>query len=200
MIWKSAWFIAVTNGILFGFYAEAPFIFIELLKLTPSQYGYVGLMIAGCMLAAGALSHRLLEKWLPQQIILVGSATCFGGALLMSSLLLSGQMGFVSVLIPMAIVFVGIGLIIPNTLSLALCNYTLVRGTAGSLFGLLYYMGIAGLLAGMSFLHNGSALPMPLYFLGLSGTLLLCRVNDRNDQKDLNDQKDQNKKLLLNRV
>lgn len=73
------------------------------------------------------------------------------------------------------VLFLGIGLVIPNALSQALSCYQQSIGTAGALFGLIYYMMIASLTFLMGIFHNGTALPMPLYFLALV-VLMYCSL------------------------
>ncbi|MGQ0516201.1 multidrug effflux MFS transporter, partial [Bacillus sp. D-CC] len=38
--------IGGANGVLFSYYAEAPFIFIEYFQLSPSMYGFLGIVVA----------------------------------------------------------------------------------------------------------------------------------------------------------
>ena len=71
------------------------------------------------------------------------------------------------------ILLLGIGMAIPNCLSLALNQYGDVLGTAGAIFGLGYYIVVSLITSGMSLLHNGSLITMPLYFLGL-GVVMVC--------------------------
>jgi MFS family permease len=51
------WLVAAINGILFSYYAEGPFIFIKIIHLTVSQYGWLGSFIALAALLA-SLSSR----------------------------------------------------------------------------------------------------------------------------------------------
>jgi drug/metabolite transporter (DMT)-like permease len=67
------------------------------------------------------------------------------------------------------IIFIGIGLIIPNTLSQALANHQESLGIAGATFGLLYYILIAIFIALLSAVHTNDSLTLlPLYALLLS--------------------------------
>ena len=68
-------------------------------------------------------------------------------------------------LIAMFILLLGIGVALPNCLSLALVDFQDVIGTAGALFSLGYYVIVTMTILGMSQLHTGSLLVMPLYFL-----------------------------------
>jgi hypothetical protein len=77
------------------------------------------------------------------------------------------------ILISLLVAFIGVGLIIPNSLSIALKDYQDMVGTAGSIFGAAYYSLIAVAIWGMSLLHNGTAWPLPLYITFLGVVLVL---------------------------
>ncbi len=163
--------IGGTNGIIFSYYAEAPFIFIEILHLTPIQYGLSGIVIAVASVGASLISHRLnSHHYQHEQIILMGCYLMALAALALTFLAYEGifidvsglHLSFILGLV--SLLFFGIGLVIPNALSHALSAYQHSIGTAGALFGLLYYILIAGFTFLMGLLHDGTALPMPLYF------------------------------------
>ena len=78
----------------------------------------------------------------------------------------------IGIVASIGVIFVGIGMIIPNTISIALINYQNAIGTAGSIFGLIYYLLISGFTALMGLLHDGTIHAMPNYFLFL-GVLML---------------------------
>jgi MFS family permease len=177
--WGHVILIGTTNGILFSFYEEAPFVFIEKLGIAPSIYGCLGMLIAGSSLLAAHLSYRLsLQKIAPEATIRRGACCAIAGSALWLAIaaageLQSGSLGFVAALAGMALLFLGVGLIIPNSLSLALRPFQAIGGTAGSLFGGYYYVLIAFFTWAMGWFHNGSACPLPGYLLALS-ILALC--------------------------
>ena len=167
--------IGACNGILFSYYAEAPFIFIELLKVPPSQYGLLGLGVAFAGFAAAMISKRLLNKFEIEKIMYIGAIVALFGAFLFTGIAMLGYIhiahgysALIAANIPVFIIVFGVCLMISNCLSIALKNYGHVLGTAGSVLGALYYILIALMTAAMSALHNGTVLPMPLYFLALS--------------------------------
>lgn len=166
--------IGASNGIIFSYYAEAPFLFIDLLHLTPTQYGLSGSVIAAASVLASFISHRLnTRQYRHEQIILIGCYIMGLSTLSLTYLAYEGfflqasnlHLGLILALI--GCLFFGIALLIPNALSQALSNYQHAIGTAGALFGLFYYILIAGFTFLMGLLHNGTAVPMPLYFLAL---------------------------------
>ncbi len=169
--------IGASNGIIFSYYAEAPFLFIDLLHFTPVQYGLSGMIIAVASLTASFISHRLNARNMRHENLMGLGCSIMGlAAFSLTSLSYWGIFeregtAYLCVILGLiGLLFLGIGLVIPNALSQALTDYRQSIGTAGALFGLLYYILIASLTFLMGMLHNGSSLPMPLYFL----TLTIC--------------------------
>ncbi|EJQ02103.1 multidrug effflux MFS transporter [Bacillus paranthracis] len=156
--------IGGANGVLFSYYAEAPFIFIEYFQLSPSMYGFLGIVVA-------KVSKRLLATYKPEKIIYIGCLVMTGGAILLSVITFVGPnpnaIYMVVFLVAMFILLLGIGVALPNCLSLALVDFQDVIGTAGALFSLGYYVIVTMTIWGMSQLHTGSLLVMPLYFLAI---------------------------------
>ncbi|MEB7455812.1 multidrug effflux MFS transporter [Lysinibacillus sphaericus] len=164
------------NGVLFSYYAEAPFIFIDYFQMTPGLYGFLGIIVALASIIGAMISKRLITTRLPQQIIHIGCSVMLIGAFLLimvctlplpKSMLAIGIMGTVFILL------LGSGIALPNCLSLALVNFQDVIGTAGAIFSLGYYLLVSVITYGMSLLHNESLLTMPLYFLGLTTMMWL---------------------------
>ena len=172
-IWTSAILIGASNGIIFSFWAEAPFIFIEELGFSPALYGTIGIVVSVASILSSILSRCLLRTLSSDGIITIGALIIFFGSisLLMASFLSLFwlKLGFI---LSLLIIFFGIGLLIPNVLSRALINYSSMLGSAASILGILYYLIIALLLGGMSFIHNGTLWVMPIYFFFLSALML----------------------------
>ncbi|MBA2726644.1 MAG: multidrug effflux MFS transporter [Parachlamydiaceae bacterium] len=170
--------IGATNGILFGFYQEAPFVFIEQMGIKPSYYGLCGLLIASATIVSAKISYRKSGELSQLVMIQLGAGCVVVGGFVYILLVMTGifDIGFAGVTMGIAtlfIIFLGIGLIIPNSLSQALKSYQVVAGTAGSIFGGCYYVMIAVCTWVMSILHNGTGLPLPLYITVLGGLLLV---------------------------
>ncbi|MFJ7981551.1 multidrug effflux MFS transporter [Lysinibacillus xylanilyticus] len=164
------------NGVLFSYYAEAPFIFINHFNLSPGLYGFLGIIVALASIIGAMISKRLVNKYRPEKVIHLGSLVMTVGALLLlivSTLPLSNIVLLMGILVSIFITLLGSGIALPNCLSLALVNFQDVIGTAGAIFSLGYYLLVSLITSGMSFLHNGSLMIMPLYFFSLSMILLL---------------------------
>lgn len=161
--------IGAINGVLFSYYAEAPFIFIEQFHLSTAMYGFLGIGVAGASILGSLLSKRLLSIYQPEKIILLGIKTMMFGTLflLITSMAnnLPESVQFWLMLIGIFILLTGTGMALPNCLSLALVDFQDVIGSAGAIFSLGYYLLVSLFTFGMSKLHNGTLLAMPLYFL-----------------------------------
>ncbi|WP_339288597.1 multidrug effflux MFS transporter [Paenibacillus sp. FSL E2-0201] len=165
------------NGVLFSYYAEAPFIFIEHFNISPGVYGFLGIIVALASIIGAMISKRLLTVYAPEKIIHIGCLVMTSGAFLLtiagSLVSLPDMIVMVSILITLFVMLMGAGIALPNCLSLALVNFQDVVGTAGAIFSLGYYLLVSLATWGMSALHNGSLLTMPIYFLGISGGMWL---------------------------
>lgn len=142
-----AFMVGAYNGVCFGFYIQAPFIFIDRLDMPPSDYGKLFLILSVANLLGGLLCKYLIKRFVNiYRIKAIGlcfsTIGCIGlllGAYLVrpdSSLIFATLMVFV----PMAIHLMGHALVVPMLLRNALEDYMKVKGAAGSIFGSLYYM------------------------------------------------------------
>lgn len=159
------------NGVLFSYYAEAPFIFIGHFQMTPGLYGFLGIIVALASILGAMISKRLITTHPPQQIIYIGCSVMLMGAFLLiivCTLPLPISMLAMSIMATVFILLLGSGIALPNCLSLALVDFQDVIGTAGAIFSLGYYLLVSVITSGMSLLHNESLLTMPLYFLVLT--------------------------------
>lgn len=164
------------NGVLFSYYAEAPFIFIEHFHISPGLYGFLGIFVALASIIGAMISKRLVVNYKPEKVIHLGCYVMIAGAflqLIVSILPFSNHVLFSSILGTIFILLLGAGIALPNCLSLALVSFQDVIGTAGAIFSLGYYLLVSLITSGMSLLHNGSLLVMPLYFVILTMLMLL---------------------------
>ena len=174
--------VALFNGIMFSFFSEAPFIFIDLIGLSPSSYGLLGLLIGIGVLMGGCLTNYLNRRWRAESIIRLG---CMG--LIISIIILNITTGLVSVkhgkminisylLLPITLFFFFFNISIPILLSTALQGFEKNIGTASSIFGAAYYILTAIFNFIMGYLDNHSITRMPRYFLALSGLMLILTL------------------------
>jgi len=132
--------------------------------------------VALASIIGAMISKRLVNKYQPEKVIHFGCLVMAVGALLLlivSTLPLPNFVLLIGILVTIFITLLGSGIALPNCLSLALVNFQDVIGTAGAIFSLGYYLLVSFITSGMSFLHNGSLIIMPLYFFILTMILFI---------------------------
>lgn len=175
-----AFLVAACNGIIFSYYAEGSFYLIDLLGLTPSLYGSSFLGIAIATMLGGYLSRKMHNSFSSLVILGYGigvvlfGTTLFWSLILLFSFMQTSSLLYTAVtLISMMFIMTGIGMMIPNVLSLALEEYRNAVGTASALFGFFYYILISIFTFGMGTLHNDTLFPMPFYFAGIGISMVI---------------------------
>jgi Bcr/CflA subfamily drug resistance transporter len=168
--------VAAANGISFSYYAEGPFVMIEMLGLSPSQFGMTYLGIAIAQFTGGMLSRYLHHYYSSKKIMNIGLITMLVGTLVFVALvylLTQQQMLVWGCIASMLIIMTGLLMTTSNALSIALVNYKDRIGTASSLFGFFYYTIISLFTYGMGVFHNGTVYAMPIYFCAIAGSMIL---------------------------
>ncbi len=175
--------VGAAQGIPFSYFSEAPFYLTKVLDLSPQYYGLSFILIALSTMCGGIVSRKLLGRYASQKVlniglmVIVGATTFFSLCVLCHSVFhLIPDTGMIAITIAaQMITMFGICMATSNALALALVDYKDCIGTASSFFGCFYYGVVSFFTFGMGFLHNGTLLPMPFYFLGLSLFCLLVR-------------------------
>ena len=135
------------NGICFGFYIQAPFIFIDRLEMPPSDYVTLFLLLTIANLLGGFMSRHMIGRHVnSSKITTLGfSLSIIGVFLMLAGAYIPGEhqdltSETIKVFIPMMIQLIGHCLVVPILLRHALEDYSKINGTAGSIFGFTYYI------------------------------------------------------------
>lgn len=175
--------IGIFNGILFSYHSEAPTIFIEKFNFTQSNYGFMGCIVASATILGAILSNNALKKNLPTIIIKFGiKLSLLGGLLLfvLSHIQCALIYQITIYIIGIFIILTGIGIALPNCLSLALVKFSKVAGTAGAFLSLGYYTIVSVCTLLISIFHTGSILIFPLFCLILLVLALFCIKSEKS--------------------
>lgn len=140
--------IGAFNGLCFGFYIQAPFIFVENLKMSPSAYGKLFLLLSIAILIGSFISRYLIKRFVNTfKVRIVGFILSLIGCILLfvsSKVIIDGSSNkllvSIAIFVPMTIHLMGHTLVVPMLLRHALEDYVKVTGSAGSIFGALYYL------------------------------------------------------------
>ncbi|MUJ23976.1 MFS transporter [Aliivibrio fischeri] len=153
-IWRSGCLVALFNIALFSYYQLGAFKF-EQLGLSSQEFGY-----SGIVLGLGTFIGSYLNKYLiSKQVSLLRLLQLSALLLTLGGILVTYLIDSIWFLLPMILVVMSFGIAIPNILSVALIDYKQQAGSAGALFGLMYYLIIgAGLSLAGSIQHLGIVL------------------------------------------
>lgn len=171
-----SYIIGAFNGMMFGFCMEAPFIFIKKIGMTPSSYGKLAILL-GISMAIGSFYSKILVKlnWNSMRIMKLGlilSLVASGFLMIICNInIVSFKLDYVAVafiFIPMMVHMFGHGITMPVCLRHALEDYASVTGTAGSIFGFLYYILVAIISFFISRIHDHNTYGFTIIFFILS--------------------------------
>ncbi|MEZ9505187.1 multidrug effflux MFS transporter [Vibrio sp. 10N.286.51.B11] len=146
-IWMSALLVASFNIALFSYYQLGSFAFIQL-GFSVEQFGYSGIVLGFGTLLGSLVNKTLLKRQVSSTMSLIGIAA---GLQTLGAVGVYFSQHTIWFLLPMMLVVMAFGIAIPNVLSRALVRYQSQAGSAGALFGLMYYtlIGSGLALAGM---------------------------------------------------
>ncbi|MEZ8099228.1 multidrug effflux MFS transporter [Vibrio bivalvicida] len=148
-IWLDGIVVACFNVMLFSYYLLGPFIF-DAMGFTSKQFGYSGIILAIGTFAGSWLNKRLLARgYESKQLVQLSASLAICGATLLWFL-----QGGITLLAPMLLVVASFGIGVPNILSRTLAEYKSQTGSAGALFGLLYYLLIGFGLSAAGLMQN----------------------------------------------
>ena len=168
---------ALASGLLFAamfaYISGSSFALQGVYGLSPQTYSLVfGLNGVGIVLA-GQLNGRLVGRFSERALLLAGLlAGAVGG--LGVTLAVVTHLPLVAVLIPLLVMVSSIGLVMPNSTSLALASHARSAGAASALIGVLQFLvgGFSTPLVGLG--GQGTAVPMALTMAGFALLALLA--------------------------
>jgi len=167
----------LTNSIafsgLFAYLSGSSFVLIEFLGVTPFQYGLFFTLIVAGFFSGSLISGQFSSRLGRQSLVGLASAICALGGSLMAILALSGLYAAWAVVGPHMLFMIGMGILMPQSMTGALAPNPHCAGSASSLFGFLQ-MSIAALVGGVvGQLHDGTSRTMAIA-VALSGLLAVA--------------------------
>jgi DHA1 family bicyclomycin/chloramphenicol resistance-like MFS transporter len=163
---------AATAG-FFSYIAGSPFVYMKLLNFTETEFGWVyGGNVVGLILA-NQVNRVLLRKRSSDQVLRIVTAAQFCLIIILVAGGLTGFAGKIEILCLIFGYLFCFGFVMANAVALALEPFTRNAGSASALIGSLQM--VAGALSSglVSYLHNGTIIPMAGMMAGCTGTSLL---------------------------
>ena len=165
---------SLTFAGLFAFLSGSSFVLIDFLGISTEHFGlYFACGVAG-YIAGNMVAIRLGYRLASDQILVRGlmiSAIC---GLTMAGLAVAEVYTIWAVMAPQVIFMVGVGMVLPQTMSGALANFPTMAGSASALFGCIQMVVAALVGALVGHLHNGTSLVMALAIALCALSALLC--------------------------
>ena len=157
---------------LFAYLSSSSFLFQEIYRFSPQQFGYL-FAVNSVAIIIGVQSSSRLAKLLGPQWILLGAVSLMLLSATTIAVLDSLQVGLLGILIPLWFFILACGFAFPMQQVLAIDGHSGEAATAASLMGAVNF-GLAGLLSpiiGLFGIHN--ALPMAVMMICTSTVSLL---------------------------
>jgi len=140
----------ITAGTVGALYTQAtvlPFILMERVGLTPTQFGMGMLMQSGMFFAGSLVARQLLRRFRASRLVPAGLAFVAIGSIALAVGLRVHEPTFLLVMGPVAFYAFGIAFVMPAMLTAALAPFPHIAGAASSMNG-FFQMG-GGLFGGM---------------------------------------------------
>ena len=166
--------LACTYGAMFAVIAGSSAVFINLLGFSTLEYGLNFGLIVSMLIVGSTYTRRNIQRLGPQRIVAMGvTMVAVGGV---AALAIYGVFGLsvVGLDIPIALVTLGGGLVLPGSVTGAVMPNAHRAGLAAGLMGFAQMFGAtcSGLL--LSQLRDGSAAPMIIIQAGLALSALVA--------------------------
>lgn len=159
---------------LYAYLSGSPFVLQRLFGLSEAQYGGAFAFVASSLIIATQLNRVFLNRWQSESISKIASTIQAMSGILLLVITLSGGMNLYILLGLICIFLCSQGFIFPNTSALALAPFGQLAGIASALLGCLQMALGAITSATVSYLHNGSMLPMVSVMCG--GSVIACLI------------------------
>ncbi len=163
---------------LYAYLAGSPYVMISIYGLDEGQYGLVFALIASALITASQLNRHLLTKYSSEKIARIALVVQSAIGLLLVGLCLTDYINLY-VMVTLIFLFLGSqGFVFPNTSALALGPFSKLAGSASALLGSLQ-MACGALSSGLvSYLHNGTTVPMATVMAGCASlAMLILAIN-----------------------
>ncbi|MGY2051891.1 multidrug effflux MFS transporter [Methylobacterium sp. JK268] len=159
---------------LYAFLAVAPFLLGEHLGQTPQAVGFDCLLVVAGMVAGAWIAARLARRVPTRRAARGGNALCFLGALALLAIDRSGQLSVATLILPLVLYAVGIGILGPNAVAGLMNVDPHAAGAASSLYGFVQMTCGAVFTLAVAAWHDGTATPVAVTLLAAASLAALA--------------------------
>ena len=159
---------------MFAYIASAPFVFINLYKLPPQQFGWLFAIIAAGLIGASQVNGRMSHKIAIWKVLRVANMAQLISGLIVLWTASTGIGGMAGLFAPVFIYMCATGFVFPNGNAIAMMRHGHIAGTASALLGTNQFVIAAVTTIVLGWIDNSSAMPMAIVIAGcgIAATLL----------------------------
>lgn len=171
---------AIASSGLYAYISGSPFVFINIFHVSEKEYGWIFAIIAAGVIGFSQVNTLALKKYTSERMI---QWALIVQSLIGITLVASTIFGFINLYSTIALIFLFVscqGFVFPNASALSLAAFGHSAGNASALLGAVQLSIGAGVSALVSFLQNGTAIPMTGVMAGCSITALAVYSLGRN--------------------
>ncbi|MGC4037191.1 MAG: multidrug effflux MFS transporter [Chitinophagaceae bacterium] len=147
---------------MFAYISGSPFVLIEIFKVNAKHYGWFFAFNASGLIIASQVNRLLLAKRTSEDIISVTGVIQLLAGILLFVLTYFQIIGLAGIVFLLFTYLTMQGFLFPNTSALSLAPFHTRTGIASSMMGCMQMFFSATASAAVSFLDNGTAIPMVL--------------------------------------
>ena len=133
----------LSSGSMIGYYALAPFLFINRLDFSAHTYGYLALITVASYLLGAFVCVKIAPKFGVNKMILLGTSILVTSALLLAVFSLFYSVNLASVLVPMSVYMFGAAILSPNVNTGAMTESASIAGAGAAIMMFCMYAGAA---------------------------------------------------------
>lgn len=158
---------------MFAYIASAPFVFINIYKLPPQQFGWLFGVIAAGLIGSSQINGNMGQRIPLWQVLRVANAVQLVAGILVLATALAGFGGLAGIFAPVFMYMCAIGFVFPNGNAIAMMRHGNMAGTASALLGTIQFTIAAITTIALGAIDNSSALPMAIVIAGCGAAATL---------------------------
>lgn len=163
------------------YFQVSPLLYINVFGLSPTQYGWSSMIIAGSYLIGGLLVNQLVQYISIRNLLFIGTFLLISGGVLILLAHLFDYVNLYAVLFPSAIYVIGARIIIPNAIAGSMEEFRHLSGSSSALIGCIQMLGSS--LISLLITNFDYETPFPLAFfftaLGVLTLIIACFIKPK---------------------
>src|SRR5579885_123013 len=147
---------------LIAYMTVAPFLMQNVVGLSPVEFGWLSFLVACSFFVSTYINARLVLKLGIAAMVAAGSILILISGLLMLALGIAGFLNTFVIMLPVAILSLGVGFTFSNAFAGAFHPFPTMSGSAGALYGFIQVLGASLASAFMALLHARTQIPLAI--------------------------------------